>query len=41
VLAVEPSAVMRAQRPAGAAPVIAAHAAALPFDDDATRRWPA
>lgn len=31
VLAVEPSAVMRAQRPAGAAPVVAAVAEALPF----------
>ena len=31
VLAVEPSATMRAQRPAGAAPVLAAHAEALPF----------
>ncbi len=35
VLAVEPSATMRAQRPAGAAPVIAARAEALPLDDDA------
>ena len=35
VLAVEPSATMRAQRPADAAPAIAAHAEALPFDDDA------
>jgi SAM-dependent methyltransferase len=35
VLAVEPSATMRAQRPAGAAPAIVAHAEALPFDDDA------
>jgi SAM-dependent methyltransferase len=35
VLAVEPSATMRAQRPAGAAPVIDAHAEALPFDDGA------
>ena len=35
VLAVEPSATMRAQRPAGAAPVIAAQAEALPLDDDA------
>jgi SAM-dependent methyltransferase len=35
VLAVEPSAVMRAQRPADAAPVIAARAESLPFDDDA------
>jgi len=34
VLAVEPSATMRAQRPAGAAPVIAGRAEALPFDDD-------
>lgn len=35
VLAVEPSETMRAQRPADAAPVIAARAEALPFDDDA------
>ncbi len=35
VLAVEPSATMRAQRPAGSAPAIAARAEALPFDDDA------
>lgn len=35
VLAVEPSATMRAQRPAAAAPAIAARAEALPFDDDA------
>jgi SAM-dependent methyltransferase len=35
VLAVEPSATMRAQRPPGAAPAIAARAEALPFDDDA------
>jgi ubiquinone/menaquinone biosynthesis C-methylase UbiE len=35
VLAVEPSATMRAQRPAGAAPAIAGRAEALPFDDDA------
>jgi ubiquinone/menaquinone biosynthesis C-methylase UbiE len=35
VLAVEPSATMRGQRPADAAPAIAAHAEALPFDDDA------
>jgi SAM-dependent methyltransferase len=35
VLAVEPSATMRAQRPAGAAPVIAARAEALPLDDGA------
>jgi SAM-dependent methyltransferase len=34
VLAVEPSATMRAQRPAGAAPAIAARAEALPLDDD-------
>ncbi len=34
VLAVEPSATMRAQRPAGAAPAIPARAEALPFDDD-------
>ena len=33
VLAVEPSATMRAQRPADAAPAISAHAEALPFDD--------
>jgi SAM-dependent methyltransferase len=33
VLAVEPSATMRAQRPAGAAPAINACAEALPFDD--------
>jgi SAM-dependent methyltransferase len=35
VLGVEPSATMRAQRPAGAAPAIAARAEALPFDDGA------
>jgi SAM-dependent methyltransferase len=35
VLAVEPSAVMRAQRPRGAAPCVDACAEALPFDDDA------
>ncbi len=35
VLAVEPSAAMRAQRPAGAAPAIDARAEALPLDDDA------
>jgi Methyltransferase domain len=35
VLAVEPSATMRSQRPAGAAPAIAARAEALPFDDGA------
>jgi len=34
VLAVEPSATMRAQRPVGAAPVLDARAEALPFDDD-------
>lgn len=34
VLAVEPSATMRAQRPAGAAPAIDARAEDLPFDDD-------
>jgi SAM-dependent methyltransferase len=34
VIAVEPSAVMRAQRPLGAAPVIDASAEALPFSDD-------
>jgi SAM-dependent methyltransferase len=35
VLAVEPSATMRAQRPPGAAPAIDALAQALPLDDDA------
>jgi SAM-dependent methyltransferase len=35
VLAVEPSATMRAQRPPDAAPAIAARAEALPFDDGA------
>jgi hypothetical protein len=35
VLAIEPSPTMRAQRPAGAAPAIAARAEALPFDDGA------
>jgi SAM-dependent methyltransferase len=35
VLAVEPSAVMRSQRPATAAPAIAARAESLPLDDDA------
>jgi SAM-dependent methyltransferase len=35
VLAVEPSATMRAQRPAGAAPAVEARAEALPFDDGA------
>jgi SAM-dependent methyltransferase len=35
VLAVEPSATMRAQRPAEAAPALAARAEALPFDDGA------
>ena len=34
VVAVEPSATMRAQRPAGAAPAIDGHAEALPFADD-------
>jgi SAM-dependent methyltransferase len=33
VTAVEPSAVMRAQRPAGAAPCVAGTAESLPFDD--------
>src|SRR5919106_3930113 len=33
VLAVEPSAVMRSQRPAGAAPCVAATAESLPFED--------
>src|SRR5919106_2113868 len=33
VLAVEPSAVMRSQRPAGAAPCVAADAPSLPFED--------
>jgi len=33
VIAVEPSALMRAQRPAGAAPCLAASADNLPFDD--------
>jgi SAM-dependent methyltransferase len=33
VIAVEPSAVMRAQRPAGAAPCVAATAENLPFED--------
>jgi SAM-dependent methyltransferase len=35
VLAVEPFAAMRAQRPAGAAPALDATAERLPFDDDA------
>ena len=35
VLAIEPSAVMRSQRPAGAAPAIAGRAEALPLDDAA------
>ena len=35
VVAVEPSATMRAQRPAHLAPAIAARAEQLPFDDDA------
>jgi len=34
LLAVEPSATMRAQRPPGAAPALDARAEALPFDDD-------
>ncbi len=34
VLAVEPSGLMRSQRPAGAAPCSAGSAEALPFDDD-------
>ena len=34
VVAVEPSATMRAQRPPGSAPAIDARAEALPFDDD-------
>ncbi|HVV91274.1 MAG TPA: class I SAM-dependent methyltransferase [Solirubrobacterales bacterium] len=34
VLAVEPSATMRAQRPADAAPALACTAESLPFDDD-------
>jgi SAM-dependent methyltransferase len=34
VLAVEPSEVMAAQRPAGSAPVVQAEAEALPFEDD-------
>jgi SAM-dependent methyltransferase len=34
VLAVEPSATMRAQRPPSATPALAARAEALPFDDD-------
>src|ERR1700728_2108240 len=33
VTAVQPSAVMRAQRPAGAAPCVAADAESLPFED--------
>jgi Methyltransferase domain len=33
VIAVEPSAVMRAQRPAGAAPCVTASAESLPFED--------
>jgi hypothetical protein len=40
VLAVEPSAAMRAQRPVGAAPALDATAEHLPFDDTAsTRPW--
>jgi SAM-dependent methyltransferase len=34
LIAVEPSATMRAQRPTGAAPCVAAHAEALPFADN-------
>ena len=34
LLAIEPSATMRAQRPAGAAPTIVASAESLPLDDD-------
>ena len=34
VVAVEPSAAMRAQRPEGSAPVIEARAEELPFEDD-------
>jgi SAM-dependent methyltransferase len=34
VVAIEPSATMRAQRPPGCAPAIAARAESLPFDDD-------
>src|SRR4051812_14778442 len=34
VLAVEPSAVMRSQRPVGAAPCVPAYAQSLPFEDD-------
>src|SRR5262249_51760462 len=33
VIAVEPSALMRSQRPAGAAPCVAAAAESLPFED--------
>ncbi|MFI6316493.1 class I SAM-dependent methyltransferase [Nonomuraea sp. NPDC050556] len=49
VTAVEPSAVMRAQRPAGSAPVVAATAESLPFEDQSfdvamavstTHHWP-
>src|SRR5580704_15783453 len=49
VTAVEPSALMRAQRPAGAAPCVAAVAESLPFDDQSfdaamafstVHRWP-
>ena len=38
VVAVEPSPVMIAQRPAGAAPVVRAEAERLPFDDGVVRR---
>ena len=38
VLAVEPSATMRAQRPPGAAPAVDAAAERLPFDQDSFRR---
>ncbi len=37
VVAVEPSAAMRAQRPPGAVPAIDAHAENLPFDDGSLR----
>jgi hypothetical protein len=43
VTAVEPSALMRAQRPAGAAPCVAAAAESLPFEDqsfDAAMAFP-
>src|SRR5437763_494886 len=38
LLAVEPSAAMRAQRPRDAAPAIAAHAEALPLDEGVEQR---